>query len=102
MDNERAGVRRQESCHIPNQLPPDRTPPRSETRNPPWDVRTEFLVLRPEMFSQSRLLVEENEKTESQPNSNTVFKNADAPEKQSLTENQAHDGNIHRISHIPK
>jgi hypothetical protein len=56
-------------------------------RNPPWDVRAEFFVLRPVTLPQGRLFIEENKERESHPNCNTVFKNADAAEKQPLTQN---------------
>jgi len=69
-------------------------------RYPPWDIRTEFYVLRPVALSQGRLLVDENKEMESHPHRKTVFKDADAAEKQSLTKNEGHHGNIHRIADV--
>ena len=59
--------------------------PGSYTWNPSWDIRAELLVLRPVRFPQGRLLIDEDQQMESRPNCNTVFKNADAAEKQPLT-----------------
>jgi len=56
-------------------------------RNPPGDVRAEVFVLEPITLPQDRLFVEEDRQMESNPNCNTVLKNADTPEKQPLTEN---------------
>jgi len=56
-------------------------------RNPPWDVRAEFFVLRPVTLPQDRFFIEEDKEKESHPNCNTVFKDADAAKKQPLTEN---------------
>jgi hypothetical protein len=86
---------------IKGALPRDRSAPRSQAGNPPRDIRVEFLVLTPKALAQGRLFVEKNKEVESRPHCNTVFKNADAAEKQPLTENQRHDGNIHGISHVP-
>src|SRR5215813_7211460 len=60
--------------------------PRSQTRYPPWDIRAELLVLRPVSFPQGRLFIDENKQMESRPNCNAVCKNADAAEKQPLTQ----------------
>jgi hypothetical protein len=56
-------------------------------RNPPGDVRAEVFVLEPITLPQDRLFVEEDRQMESNPNCNTVLKNADTLEKQPLTEN---------------
>jgi len=56
-------------------------------RNPPWDIRAEFFVLRPVTLPQGGLFVDENKEIESNPVCNTVFKNEEAAKKQSLTEN---------------
>lgn len=58
-------------------------------RNPPWDIRTEFLVLNPETLQQSGLLVDENKAIESQPNCNTVSKNRDAAEMSMAAKEEA-------------
>ena len=76
--------------------------PGSKTRNPPWDIRAEFLVLRPESSSQSGLLIEKNKEKESNPNGYTILEDADAAEEKPLPEDQGPDCDIHGISNIPK
>ena len=76
--------------------------PRSQTRNPPWNIRAEFFVLTPVTFPQCRLLVDEDEQIESNPNCNAVFKHPHTAEQQPLTKNQQQNCNIHGISHVPK
>ena len=78
------------------------TAPRSQARNPPWDIRAVLVVLKPETPRQGGFLIDEDKDIEPHPNCNSVFEDADAAEKQPLTENQRHDCNIHGISHIPK
>jgi len=56
-------------------------------RNPPRDIRAEFFVLKPVTLPQCGLFVDENKEIESYPNCNTVLKDANAAEKQPLTEN---------------
>lgn len=76
--------------------------PRLKTRDPPGDIGAELFVFSAVTFAQCRFFVRQNKQIERYPNCNAILKNADAPEKQALTENYGQDRNIHGVPHIPK
>ena len=66
--------------------------------NPPRDLSAENFVVRAETCSQGRFFVDQHKKMKQQPDKSTVCKERHVSKNQGLTQNGAHDRDVHRIS----
>ena len=65
------------------------------------DMSAEVLILDSKRCPQSRLFITQDKQVKAKPDDDPVLKNREIAEEEPLADYYRHDGNVHRVSHVP-
>src|SRR5713226_4810702 len=73
--------------------------PRTQPWNPPRNIGAECVILRPKTTLQRTLLIAHNKQVKAQTDKNSIAQDSDIAQKQPLSQDHPHHGNVHGIAH---